>query len=244
MAVTGAGLFGFAFAHMLGNLQIFLGPEPLNRYAHFLQSNTELLWSARLGLLGMVGLHIWSAFSLTRENRAAREVAYAVAPHQSSPVDRDRKKSIASRLAARTMILSGLIILTFVFYHLLHFTWKVPQINGVPHDFEAFFVSGEDFKTPLEKDLGVEGSNPHDVYKMLVRGFEQPVVVVFYLLAVGLLCLHLSHGIGAMFQSLGWKSKAFGIWIDRLACWGSLLLFLGYAAVPLGVWAGIVKFNQ
>src|SRR5262249_23350439 len=76
MAVSGLALFGFVIAHMLGNLQIFLGPEPLNAYAEFLKSKPGFLWAARLGLLLMVVLHILTSVQLTRENRAARPVAY------------------------------------------------------------------------------------------------------------------------------------------------------------------------
>src|SRR5258708_2699479 len=96
MAITGGAMFLFVIAHMVGNLQIFLGPESINRYGHFLQSNLELIWPARIGLLAMVLLHIWSAISLSRENKAARPIQYA-----------DWKPNSAS-YASRTMLMSGL----------------------------------------------------------------------------------------------------------------------------------------
>src|SRR6266446_8363824 len=77
MAVTGFVMLLFVIGHLAGNLQIFLGPEAINRYGHFLQSNPEVIWPARLILLLMVGLHIWSAVKLSVENKAARPVAYA-----------------------------------------------------------------------------------------------------------------------------------------------------------------------
>jgi succinate dehydrogenase / fumarate reductase, cytochrome b subunit len=73
MAVTGCALFLFVVGHLLGNLQIFLGPEAINRYGHFLQSNKEIVWPARLGLLFMVAMHIWSAISLTLANQNRRQ---------------------------------------------------------------------------------------------------------------------------------------------------------------------------
>src|SRR5256885_810051 len=76
MAVSGAGLFLFVIGHTVGNLQLFLGPEALNRYGHFLQSNLELLWPARIGLLALIFLHVASAVHLTVENKAARPIAY------------------------------------------------------------------------------------------------------------------------------------------------------------------------
>src|ERR1700758_3988367 len=77
MAVSGFVMVLFVIGHLAGNLQIFLGPEAINRYGHFLQSNPELIWPARLVLLAMVGLHIWAAAQVTNENRRARPIAYA-----------------------------------------------------------------------------------------------------------------------------------------------------------------------
>ena len=64
---------------------------------------------------------------------------------------------------------------------------------------------------------------------------------LIYLLGVGLLCVHLSHGASSMFQSIGWKSEPLGRWIDRLAAAGAIVLFLGYSAIPLAVLTGILK---
>src|SRR5664279_2698787 len=93
MAVTGFVLFVFVLGHLAGNLQIFLGQEAINRYGHFLQSNPELIWPARLGLLLMVGLHIWSATLISLENKAARPTEYAV------------YEPMGSSYASRTMLL-------------------------------------------------------------------------------------------------------------------------------------------
>lgn len=217
MALTGAGLFGFTFVHMLGNLQLFLGPESLNRYAHFLQSNKELLWPARFGLLGMVVLHIWSAVKLTAENRAARPVQYVGDPAPA-----------AATFASRTMMMSGIIIAAFAVYHILHFTVQVPEINFVAIDFKTLHVT--------------EGAQKgyHDVHRMMVAGFQHPLVSGFYILAVGLLCLHLSHGLSALFQSLGLRNHAWWPLIQRFGIVASLLLFLGYITVPVAVWSGWV----
>src|SRR5947208_11946534 len=78
MAVSGFILFLFVLGHLAGNLQIFLGPESINRYGHFLQSNPELIWPARIFLLVMLVLHVWSAIKLSIENKAARPKGYAV----------------------------------------------------------------------------------------------------------------------------------------------------------------------
>ena len=78
MAISGLLLVGFVIAHMIGNLQIFIPDDgaALNQYAALLQGNQGLLWVARLGLLGAIGAHIWSAFKLTVAAKAARPVTY------------------------------------------------------------------------------------------------------------------------------------------------------------------------
>src|SRR5437867_3043803 len=72
MAVSGLILFGFLIAHMLGNLQIFLGREVMNHYAETLHGNPPLLWTARITLLVSVALHIWSSVQLALLKREAR----------------------------------------------------------------------------------------------------------------------------------------------------------------------------
>jgi succinate dehydrogenase / fumarate reductase, cytochrome b subunit len=110
MAVTGLIMVGFVIAHMLGNLQVFIGRERMNAYAAFLKSTGELLWLARAILLAAVVLHIVAAVQLTRLDRAARTVSYA------------RKEPQASTVASRTMPWGGLALLLFIVFHLLHFT--------------------------------------------------------------------------------------------------------------------------
>jgi succinate dehydrogenase / fumarate reductase, cytochrome b subunit len=213
MAVSGALLFGFVIGHLLGNLQIFLGADAINAYGHFLQSKPGLVWSARLGLLALVLLHIWSAITLARENRAARPVQYA-----------SWNPTVAS-YASRTMVMSGVIIAAFIIYHLLHFTVQTEGINFTGTDFKALH----------------DAQGRHDVYGMMVTGFGQPLVSMFYLVAMALLCLHLGHGLSAMFQSLGLKNKAYGPLIDKSATGVAWLVFLGYASIPLAVLVGVVK---
>lgn len=214
MAASGAGLFLFVTGHMIGNLQVFLGPEALNRYAHFLQNLGELLWGVRLGLLGLIGIHIWTAISLSLENKAARPVDYS---HGKTPV--------AASLASRTMLGGGMIVALFIVYHLLHFTVRVEGVNGTEIAFAAL-------KTP-------EG-HP-DVYAIVVAGFRVWYVSAFYVLAVGCLCLHLSHGASAMFQSLGLRSHAWWPVLSKGTLIWSVILFLGYAAIPGAVLLGLGK---
>lgn len=215
MAISGAGLFLFASGHMIGNLQVFIGPEALNRYGHFLQSLGELLWIIRLGMLGLIGLHIWAAITLSLENKAARPVDYN---HGKPPVGAD--------LASRTMLGGGAIVAVFIVYHILHYTVCVNAIN----------FTGVDFAHLTDPETG-----HHDIYAMVIYGFSIWYVSLFYIVAVGFLCLHLSHGAAAMFQSLGLRSHAWWPVISNGAKIWSVILFLGYALIPAAVTLGYGK---
>jgi succinate dehydrogenase / fumarate reductase cytochrome b subunit len=219
MAVTGCCLFLFVVGHMAGNLQIFLGREAINRYAYFLQSNPELIWPARLGLLVMVALHIWSATKLSLENRAARPLEYEV------------YQPFGSTYASRTMLMGGSIVFVFIVYHLLHYTAQVQFLN----------LTGQNFAAFMEELPGQVPAERHDVFKMMVVGFSSPWVSGFYVLGLALLCLHLSHGASSMFQSLGWKNEAYRPFLDKAAQVVAVVIFLGYTSIPVAILCGYGK---
>ncbi len=215
MALTGIALFGFVIGHLVGNLQVFGNPDLINTYAHFLKSKPGLIWGARIGLLLMVSLHFAAAVTLTLANRAARPIPYAGG---SSP---------GSTWKSRHAMLSGLVILAFVVYHLLHYTALISGINGTGRDFSLL-------KTTLS------GSNDvvPDVYAMMILGFKVWWVTAFYLIAQALLFLHLGHGLASMFQSLGLRNHTWWPRISAFARAASLVIFLGYASIPIAVLVG------
>jgi succinate dehydrogenase / fumarate reductase cytochrome b subunit len=132
MGVTGIALFGFVLAHMVGNLQLFMGPETLNAYGEALREfgHGMGLWVARGGLLTAVVLHIWAATSLTLGSLKARPVGYRATRHRESTY------------ASRTMRWSGPILFIFVVYHLLHFTIGTVHGSFIPGDVYHNVVAG------------------------------------------------------------------------------------------------------
>ena len=119
MAITGIMLLGFVFAHMIGNLKLFLGESHLNAYAEWLRDFGEpafprsfLLWCLRVGLIVAFVVHIVAAAQLTRMNHKARPDKY------QSPRD-----YAAANFASRTMRWTGVIVGLFLIFHLLDLTW-------------------------------------------------------------------------------------------------------------------------
>ena len=109
MALTGLILVLFVMGHMLGNLLIFVGPDAINAYAYKLHSMPKVVLNGiRLILLASVVVHIWMAVLLTIENKKAKPKA-------------NSKKAVKTTYAAQTMRMSGVILLSFIIFHILHF---------------------------------------------------------------------------------------------------------------------------
>jgi len=208
MAVTGFCLWAFIIVHLIGNLQIFQGPDAINHYGVFLRelAHGAALWVARIGLIACFVFHIFFAIRLARLNRAARPVAY-----------RMKKRRVTSG-ASMTMIVSGLLILAFLFFHLAHATWG--------------FVLPEYFTTT--NTVKFANSEPaHDVYSMMVKGFSHAWLVVIYLVGQIVLLSHLYHGTASLWQSLGWHHPTWSPFASLLGRSIAALIFIGNIAMPI-----------
>lgn len=212
VALTGVILILFVVGHLLGNLQIFLGPEWINAYSQHLRDLGPLLWLVRIILLATVITHIWFTILLAIENRRARPQSYK------------KKEHVKATWASRHMVVSGLVVLAFIIFHLLHFTAR---------KFNPQF--------PL---LKLDPLNRYDVYSMMVYGFQNVYVSSFYIVGLFLLTLHLTHGSSSFFQSLGLNDKKLAprlAWAGRIFAW---LIFIGYASIPVAVLLGFIKPAQ
>lgn len=228
MAVTGLVLTGFAFGHLVGNLQIFGNPDQINGYAHFLQSLGPALWLVRLALLGAVAIHVWAAVALTLESTSAR-----------GPQKYGVHKWLAATIASRTMRLTGLVVLAFVVYHILHFTVGLAGSDYYKGNIAEVVLSKDvsEFGIPLAK----AGTAVHDVYSMIFIGFSSPLVAGFYILATALLAVHLWHGVESLFQTIGWRNGTWACCLRKAVGLLALLYFLGNLAIPGAIITGIKK---
>jgi succinate dehydrogenase / fumarate reductase cytochrome b subunit len=135
MAASGAVMFLFLVAHMVGNLKVFLGPEAIDVYAAWLRTVGEpavpagtVLWLTRIGLLAAVLGHMVSAVILTRRARRARG-RYA------------HRRPVHGGYAARTMRWGGVIIALFLVYHILDLTTGTLNPHGAHGEVHANLVA-------------------------------------------------------------------------------------------------------
>jgi len=206
VAITGVMLLGFVVAHLAGNLQFFAGPRVINEYGTKLRHLPfGGLWILRVGLLAGAVLHIVTTLMLVRENRAAKGAGY------------EFKANVQAKIATRLMALSGIILLSYIVFHLLHFT-----THSINSDY-AEWMDGED----------------HDVYRMIVAGFSNVGVSIFYIVAMVLLAMHLSHGAASLFQTLGLRTKKMACCLGLCAQVFAWVLCAGYVSIPVAVMAGL-----
>ena len=218
MAVTGVILIGFVIGHLVGNLQIFSEPDHINGYGQFLHSLGPLLWVARIVLLVSVVIHIWAATVLTLENHKARGTDYGF------------KHTIRATLASRTMRLTGYVVLAFVLYHLAHFTLGLAQVGTYKENLPHYTMVG-DYRVAGFVVVKAGTTDVLDVYNMVILGFQNPVVSLFYIVAVGLLSFHLLHGFDSLFQTLGLRNAKWSGALRKVA----LLFCLAYFICNLGI---------
>ncbi len=207
VAVTGVILFGFVVLHMIGNLKTFTGTDDngvphIDDYAHFLRTMGApmlpygfALWATRLILIVALLLHVGMVIALHRRNSAARPIGYDHPPVR-----------VVTSLAARTMLVSGVLILVFVIVHILQFTTGTIQLTPVV---------------------------PEHIYANLYNAFSVWFVALFYVVAMGLLGFHLYHGLWSLFQTLGLDNPDRNRILRLSAAIAAVGVVVGFSSVPL-----------
>lgn len=216
MAITGI-IFGlYVLVHMLGNLKVYMGAESFNGYADFLREfgypllpHESFLWFARIVLIIALVLHVYCAFALIGRAHKSR--------------GRFKRKKMVSgwnTFTARSMPVTGLVLLLFLIFHLLDLTLGVAP--AAPGDFQG----------------PVDGA--HAAYQNLVESFSRPGVAIFYVLAMVILFLHLSHGIWTASSDLGitgHRTRQIVLWVSYLL---PAIIMIGNISIPLAVMFGLV----
>ena len=210
MAVTGL-IFGlYVIVHMVGNMKIFMGEQDFNAYAAFLRTvgypaipNEGVLWIFRIVLLVAVILHVYGAFALHGRARQSR--------------GKFRRQGMVggwNTFTARSMIITGVVLLAFIIFHILDLTIGAAV---APEN----FVHGE-------------------AYANLVASFSRPLVAIWYIIAQLALLLHLSHGLWTATSDLGITGARWRKVMLFLSGLIPLLVVVGNIAIPVAVLTGLV----
>ena len=214
VALTGLIMIGFLLGHVTGNLKVFVpDPEPgvpdIDVYAEFLKTMGEPmlphmvgLWIVRFILLAAILIHIRCIIDLVKRNKAARPQQY------------DAQGYVQASMSARLMFVSGLLLMLFVVFHILHFTTGTID----PANFE-------------------EGK----VYSNLTNAFQGITFVLLYLVAMVGVGFHVYHGIWSVFQTLGIDNPDRNKALRAISVVIAVGLVLGFSSVPLAFFTGVLK---
>jgi succinate dehydrogenase / fumarate reductase cytochrome b subunit len=235
MASTGLILFGFVVVHMLGNLKIFTGEAHFNAYAIFLRTVGDpavpeegLLWAFRVVLLGCVGVHIVAALQLWLTSRGARSQGYV------------KNDDLSFSYASRTMRWGGLIILSFVVFHLLHLTFGTvhPDFAGPGHEKAVEVVAAG----TVNPGHGAGTVKEHvNAYHNVVTGFQNLWVSLAYMVAMVFLGLHIYHGVWSVTQTLSLTGSRIKKLRRPFAAAVAAVVVLGNISIPLSILLGWVE---
>ncbi len=207
MAVTGLSLTLFLIVHMLGNLLIYVSSDAFNLYSYKLTSN-PLIYVAEAGLIALFVSHIGLAIRLTLENRQARPEKYFMKQNTGR----------GTTFASQTMPYTGLIGMVFVIIHIINF--KLATLTG----------QGIEMVT-------IDGIEMINLYKLVIEHFQSPLSILIYIIGVTVFGIHISHGIGSAFQTLGFRHPKYTPFIEMKSKAIAIFVTIGFCSVP--IWAYI-----
>jgi len=212
-AITGLILFGFLLGHVAGNLKVFTGSTAegvphIDEYGQFLKvagaplvPEQFVLWSARGVLLLALILHVLAVSQLSLISQEARPINYV------------KSKKKAATLPALYMMFTGILILGFVIFHILHFTTGTIQIGGFEHGY---------------------------IYQNLFNSFGNPIVACGYIVVMVVIGFHLNHGVWSLFQTLGLDNPDRNKTIRLVVTGLTVAMIAGFIAIPLSFMTGLM----
>lgn len=211
MTLTGQFILFYVVAHLLGNLAIY-SADAINAYADSLRHWPFIivLWSSRFFLFVSIVLHACYGVILWLENRRSKPHGYAISTH------------LSATFAGRNMLWTGVIVGSFLVYHVLHFTFQIiePSTSAIGHP---------------------DALGRPDVFMMVAQNFRGFGIASIYIAGTASLLLHLMHGIQSSLQTWGLNNDRTLPVFVKTGLAASAVLFLGYAAIPISILMGLLK---
>jgi succinate dehydrogenase / fumarate reductase cytochrome b subunit len=208
MAISGQILVIFVIFHIAGNSTIFF--HKLNAYVVGLYGLPVFVWGGRIILIAAFAIHIYYGTVLKLENRAAKPRPYAVTHY------------LHATFAGRNQIWTGVIIIAFLIYHLLQFTYQVTN-------------------SAISADSHPDTLGRPDVFMMVVQSFQHIGISAAYIISLAALGLHLLHGMQSSIQTMGLNNERTLPFFEKSGTLASVILFLWYSAIPVAIIVGLLK---
>ncbi|MGD1857747.1 MAG: succinate dehydrogenase cytochrome b subunit [Leptolyngbyaceae cyanobacterium] len=204
--ISGLALVTFVVIHMIGNLLLLVSPDGYNQYGHYLERLGPLTWTVELILLTFVVTHMLIGVQIFLGRRQARPQGYKVYTSAGAPS--------YQTLSSRTMIATGLVLGSFLVWHLLTFKFGVRYT--------------------------VPDSDVRDLARLVIETFQRPLYTISYTAVMVMLASHLRHGIWSAFQSLGALNKTIRPVAYTAGTVLALGIALGFVVLPLCIYFGLV----
>jgi succinate dehydrogenase / fumarate reductase cytochrome b subunit len=210
MAITGQIMILFIIFHIAGNSTVFF--HKLNSYVAALYTLPLFVWGGRIVLIAAFVVHVYYGTVIKLENQSSKPQSYAMSHY------------LHATFAGRNQFWTGVIIVFFLIYHLLQFTFQItnPRISADSH----FDVLGRP-----------------DVSMMVIRNFQHVSICAAYFIALAFLGFHLLHGMQSSLQTWGLNNERTLPIFERLGTIASVILFFWYMSIPIAVVLGILKLN-
>ncbi|MCR4337769.1 MAG: succinate dehydrogenase cytochrome b subunit [Candidatus Omnitrophica bacterium] len=209
VAATGLILILFILGHLAGNLFIYFGPEAFNHYAKKLAGLRPFLYLIEFGLLGIFLIHMYFTVLLVLENIKARGQTYRLKKDKGNPA-----------WATKWMAYTGTLILVFVIYHLLDFTFTDH------HGPRSMLVDGQSY----------------GLYGVVYNSFLNPLHSFFYIICMIAVGTHLSHGVESFVQTFGFNHPRYTPKILKFSQCFAVVVTLGYSSIPIYIF--LKNFNM
>ncbi|NOX18951.1 MAG: succinate dehydrogenase cytochrome b subunit [Chlorobi bacterium] len=194
MALTGLLLILFLVVHLINNLFLFIGPDLFNENVARLDAIKPLIRVVEVILAILFIYHAYNALTLWWNNKKANPDKYAVNGSKEN-----------STLYSRWMVITGTIILIFLFVH-LSTLWAT-------------------------YNFGMEGSE--EFYDVIRNLFSNPLWALFYFVIMILLGFHMNHAFQSAFQTMGWNHKKYFPLVQKTGTAIAVIFTIGFGSIPI-----------
>lgn len=222
MALTGIFLITFLLVHVGLNACIFADLQWLNpadngemfNKAAHFMGSTIVTRLLELVLFAGFILHIVQGYAIEAKNRSRRGHGYKV-----------DLGSRGSTWMSRSMALLGTLIFLYLVMHIAQF-WVPSRI------------------TKDLQEVSYNGVQMHNLYYRMFEVFQQPLVVLLYLVGVAALCFHLLHGFHSAFRSIGVHNKKYLSLLKGLGYGFTVIVCVLFALMPIAMYLQWVSPNS